>query len=225
MRLLALAALAAPILHAGDVRWFEPGALAEGTVVRCIVGARTVTAKVPAPPAPGAQSGTDIWRSAGIALSIDQHADGRAQVACGSTTSTLRRRADLPYVISQNGLGRIRGANRLAALAHVYGRASLRPGAAGCRATWPALGLRATFAGSCARPGALRSATVTDVRWSSLSGAHVGDSVAQLRWEVPQATPLGPRRWLLSPAGHGSSRLVAAADRNGEVTGLVCTVG
>lgn len=188
--LLAVVAAVAVTLSGGQVRWFLPGELRTGEVVRCVVGAHAVTARVPPAPA-AAAGGIDAWR-AGATLRIDRRSSGATQVACG--TAVEPRTARPPYVIGQNGVGLIRGPNRPAALARLYGP----------RAGWPRLGLRVVLAPD----GAARRIDVTGSRWTSLSGVRVGDPLARLLWQVPGAKRLAPGTWLLA-RGRNGSRLLA----------------
>lgn len=227
------AANAAPAvsLTDGQVRFFLPGALRTGDDVRCVVRDRTIEVKVPASPSAGT-SGTDFaWKRGGVSVQIARRPNGAVEVACGTTLASAPRRASLPYVIGQNGLALIRGPNRLARLEQLYGAASTRrSGPASCRAAWDAIGLQATFAGArCTSGSTLRSATVSGSRWSSLDGIRVGETTAELRWQLPGAKLVSSTHertvWLLSTAIASSAKLFAVTGRSGTVTSLESVVG
>jgi hypothetical protein len=92
-----------------------------------------------------------------------------------------------------------------------------------CRLTWHAIGLEARFAGArCTRDSTLRSATVSGMIWTSLSGVRVGDPVAKMRWQVPSAKLVSSRGyrklWLLATAIASPSRLLAESGPSGRIT-------
>jgi hypothetical protein len=192
--------------------------------VRCIAGGHAAQAPVPAPPARDSVDYGVDWTAHGVKLQIARRSNGATQVACGDADVSPHR-ARLPYVIGQNGLALIRGQIRLAALSGRFGQPSRQTHGASCRAEWPALGLDAVFGGTCDRGGLLRTATVTDPRWTSLLGVRVGDAVARMRWEVPGAKRAGVHRWQLSKALVSNARLFATTGRAGRVVRLTCVHG
>jgi hypothetical protein len=113
----------------------------------------------------------------------------------------------MPYVIGQNGLALIRGKNTLAELVSRFGPA----------ARWRAIGLIVTF-----RRGVLVRASVTGHRWTTLTGARVGDPLAELIWRIGGRRVAGG--WLVATGAQYHSMLVARI-RNGRVTGFVATLG
>ncbi len=229
--LVALAALAAagsgaaashPVvsLADGQIRFFVPGTLRTGDVVRC----DTLQVKLTAPPSPALSTGTYAWTKGGLSLQIERRPNGATEIACGTALAEPRR-ATFPYVIGQNGLALIRGPNGLARLERVFGAGSRHPGSTTCRVTWPALGLQATFAGAHCRSGSiLRTATVRGGKWSSLNGVQIGETVAEMRWQFPGTKRIssahGHTVWLLSTAIASSSQLFAVTGPGGTVTSL-----
>jgi hypothetical protein len=136
----------------------------------------------------------------------------------------------MPYVVGPNGLGLIRGANRLATLERLYGRASLHAGGVGCTATWRGLGLAVIFATpSCDGGAVLRRAVVTGRRWQTLSGTRVGDAVGAMRWRQRDAKALSSRdgttTWLLASARRAPHPRLLAAATGGRVASLTVTAG
>jgi hypothetical protein len=230
----AAAASPAPVvsLKGGEARWFLPGRLHTGDFVRCVVESGAVQAKEPSPPSAGVSVGTDSWTAAGASIQIDRRSNGATQIGCGNPAALAPRRATLPYVIGQNGVGLVRGQNNLTSLKRLYGRRSTVSwhDAARCRVTWPKVGLQATFDGvHCAGRSPLRSASVTGPSWSSLSGVHVGDPVARMRWQVPGAKLVSSTRtrtvWLLATGrpSHGS-QLLAVSAPDGTISRLLCVI-
>jgi hypothetical protein len=215
-------------LAGGQVRWFAPGALHTGGLVRCVVNGRSIDVKVAAPGA-GASGSDFAWKRGGVSLQIERRPNGATEIACGTTLAPFRR-ATMPYVIGQNGVGLIRGANRLARVEQLFGRHSASRTVAGtCLAVWRGIGLQATFAGPyCTSNSVLRSATVRRTVWSSLSGVHVGDSVARMQWQLPDAklvsSPQHRKVWLLATARGSGSQLLAIVGPAGTVAELVCIV-
>jgi hypothetical protein len=213
-------------LTQGQIRWFVPSALHTGDVVRCVVGSRSVEAEVAAP---GSSADTFAWKRGGVSVQIERRPNGASEIACGTTLAAFRR-ATLPYVIGQNGVGLIRGANRLADLERLFGtRSTSRTVAATCIAGWSKLALDATFDGpQCTSNSVLHSATVTGTVWSSLGGVHVGDSVARMQWQLPDARRVSSRHhrevWLLATAHATGSQLLAVISSAGTVTELVCVI-
>ncbi|HZS25035.1 MAG TPA: hypothetical protein VFA30_08610 [Gaiellaceae bacterium] len=212
----ALAALAVSVvLQAGQVQWFLPGVLPPGTEVRCSVAGRVVSASVPR-----TAMGRDAF-TRGVQMSIQRATNGAVEAAC-NTQLAESRPSRLPYVIGQNGVALIRGANRLSQLEQRYGRPTgTREIGGGCTVAWSQSALQATFT-RCSARGVLVSATATSTRWSSLTGVHVGDSLARLRFEAPSAKREGAGRWRLAGA-HGHALVARVA--GGRVTGLVATLG
>jgi hypothetical protein len=192
-----------------------------------------VDAKVPSPPSAGVSGGVDAFNRSGASIQIDRRSNGATQVACGNGSASSVRRATPPYVIGQNGVGLIRGPNHLAMLTGLYGSGARGlGGGAGHpgRVAWSNVGLLATFDGpKCTGGSLLRSATVKGASWSSLSGVHVGDPVARMRWQVPSARLVSstPRRgvWLLATGGPShTSKLLAVSSAAGTVESLICVI-
>jgi hypothetical protein len=206
----------------GQLRFFAPGVLHTGDLVRC--GA--LHAKIAAPPSPGVSTGTDAWMRGGLSLQIERRSNGATEIACGTMLASPIHRATMPYVIGQNGLGLVRGPNRLGRLEQLFGAApTLHSGAALCIAAWSSIGLRATFAGSrCASGSTLRSATVSGAKWSSLNGVRIGETTAEMRWRFPGTKRIssahGHMVWLLSTAIAARSQLFAVTGPAGTVTSL-----
>jgi hypothetical protein len=212
----AAATLPAFWLHDGQTRYLLPGEAHLGAVVRCVAHGKSTDAPMPPLPSGRMAGGTDTVGANGPALSIDRRPNGATQLRCGTATagSGFFGRVTRPYVIGQNGLGLIRGANRLAAIERLYGAPSSRSVASGhCRADWRRIGLRVTFAGPrCAGTSVLAGAVAHGDRWSSLNGVRVGDPVAQMLWSDQAAKALAPGRWLLASGGVShTARLVAVA--------------
>jgi len=213
---VALAAVAASVvLHAGQVQWFLPGTLRPGQVVRCAIASRVVYARVP-------NVGSADWAWTGhVRMSISRASNGAVEVACNAQLAR-RRSPTMPYVIGQNGVALIRGANHLGQLKRRYGRPTsthASPGA--CTVVWGRSGLRTAFS-SCSAKAVLAHATVTSKRWSSLTGVHIGDSLPRLRFEAPHAKRLSANHWRLA-LSHGHS-LVAVLGAGGRVARLVATL-
>jgi hypothetical protein len=215
--MVALAAVAASvILHSGQVQWFLPGTLRPSQVVRCSVGRRVVSARVP-------NIGAADWAWTGhVRMSMSRASNGAVEVACNAQLAR-RRMPRAPYVIGQNGVALIRGDNHLAQLKRRYGRPTSRHASAGaCTVVWGRAGLRTTFT-SCTANGVLVRAVVTSTRWSSLTGIHVGELRPRMLFEAPQAKRLTANRWRLA-SSHGHS-LVAELGADGRVARLVATLG
>jgi hypothetical protein len=221
----AAGAARAPVakVTAGQVRFFPPGALHAGDVVRCAA----IDVKVPAAPRRGASGVDFLWKRGSVSVQLERRANGATQIACGTELASPIHRATMPYVIGQNGVGLIRGANRLDRLEQLFGAAStVRSGAASCRATWSSIGLRATFAGArCTNGSILRTATVRGAKWSSLNGVRIGETTAEMRWQFPGTKRVssahGHTMWLLSTAIASSSQLFAVTGPAGTVTSLM----
>ena len=118
-------------------------------------------------------------------------------------------------MLGPNGLGLIRGPNRLDSLRRIYGRPSSLRSGTGCVATWRGIGLRVELAGGgCSGGSVLRSATVWGSDWSTLDGTRVGDSVPQMRWQQPGARRVAGGAWLLAVR---SERLYAVPTPAGKI--------
>jgi hypothetical protein len=212
---VALAALAASVLlQSGEVQWFPPGTLRPAEIVRCSTAGGVVYARVP-------NHGAATWGWTGHRrMSISRATNGAVEVACNAQLAR-RRIPRMPYVIGQNGVALIRGANHRSQLERRYGPPSkTHPSAAGCAVAWQQAGLRATFA-SCAADAVLVRAAVTSSRWSSLDGVYVGEPLPRVLFEAPYAKRLGVNRWRLA-LSHGHSLVAAIA--NGRVAQLVATL-
>lgn len=211
-------------LSSGQIRWFLPGALHTGDIVRCVVRGQAIRLKIPAPT--GASGADFAWKRGGAAVQIARQANGATEIACGTMLASPIRRPTMPYVIGQNGLGLVRGPNRLDRLEQLFGAAStLHSGATSCSAAWSSIGLRATFAGSrCTSGSTLRSATVRGAKWSSLNGVRIGETAAEMRWQFPGTKRISSARgrtvWLLSTATASHSQLFAVTGTAGTVTSL-----
>lgn len=217
-------------MREGQTRWFFDGGLKIGQTVRCVAGTEEVAAKVP-DVGPGVSTGTSAFTTttSGKALSmqIERQPNGATRIVCGPQGSPQRRPATLPYVIGRNGVGLIRGPNRLDQLTHLFGApTSLRNGPAPgrrCTATWRAIGLVVMFGRAvCDRDAVLDRAFVSGKAWSSLNGTHIGDRVPQMRWQQPGAKLLTRTRgnsvWLLG-SSHPPRRssLFATVSSNGRI--------
>lgn len=214
-------------LHDGQTRYLLPREARADAVVRCVADGQSTDAPMPPVPSERMVGGTDVVGANGPALSIDRRPNGATQLRCGTATagSGFFGRVTKPFVIGQNGLGLIRGANHLASLERLYGQPSSRSAASGqCRAEWRNIGLRVSFAGQrCTDTSVLAGAVVRGDRWGSLNGARVGDSVAQILWLDQGARVVAPGRWLLASGGVShTARLVAVAVR-GKVVSLELT--
>jgi hypothetical protein len=210
----------------GQIRFFAPGTLRTGDVVRC----DTLQAKIAPPPSAGSSAGTDAWSwtRTGLSLQIERRSNGATEIACG-TTLAQPRRATTPYVIGQNGLGLIRGPNRLARLEQLFGAGTRHSSSTACHVAWPALGLQATFAAAPCRSGStLRRATVSSPNWSSLNGVQIGETVAEMRWQLPGTKRISSAHartvWLLSTAIASRSQLFAVTGPAGTVTSLTSVI-
>lgn len=222
---VAAATRPAVSLSGGQIRWFLPGALQTGDTVRCVVRGDEIRVKIP-PPSAGISGADFAWKRGGTSVQIARQTNGATEIACGTMFASPIHRANMPYVIEQNGLGLIRGPNRLDRLERLFGAASMiRPGAALCTAAWSSIGLRATFAGArCTGGSTLRSATVRGAKWSSLNGVRIGETAAEMRWQFPGTKRIssghGHTVWLLSTAIASSSQLFAVTGPAGTVTSL-----
>jgi len=214
---VALAALAASVvLQAGQVQWFLPGTLQPGQVIRCSIAGRIVSAKVPA-------SGAGEWAWQGHAqMSIERASSGAVEAACNAQL-VYRRPSTMPFLIGQNGVALIRGANYVAQIEKRYGRpTSMHAVGGACTAVWARAALQATFT-SCAPGGVLVRAAVTSARWSSLNGVYVGEPLARVLFEAPFSKRLSVNRWRLALSHRHS--LVAEISPGGRVARLVATLG
>ena len=207
-------ALVGVVLQGGQIRYFPPGRLAGGESVRCMVGKQTTTAAVPYAP-----TSIDEYSLGGPRLEIGRRPNGAVRLACDAKPS-LPPKITKPYVIGQNGLDLIAGANRLSRLERIYGAPS---STGSCSAAWQAIGLTVTFvAPAC---NVLASARVTDRRWSSISGAHVGDDVGKMAWFAEGAKPVaGALNWQLATGRQYSSELVATIGPKRTVVALTATL-
>jgi hypothetical protein len=233
---VALAALAAaggaaaarPVvsLADGQIRFFAPGTLHTGDLVRC----DTLDVKIPAPTHAGTSGADFAWTRGGASVQIARQPDGATEIACGTMLASPIHRPTMPYVIGQNGLGLIRGPNRLARLEQLFGAApTLQSGATSCTAAWSSIGLRATFAGSrCTSGSTLKSATVRGAKWSSLNGVRIGETAGEMRWQFPDTKRVssahGRTVWLLSTAIASRSQLFAVTGPAGTVTSLTSVI-
>lgn len=222
LAVLAAAAVATtpPVtLHAGERQWFPPGRLAVGAHVTCSAHGQRISLTVPRP-APVVDAGGGFIFGGGIEASISTRPNGAVEADC-NTNAAPPERATMPYVAGPNGLGLLRGVNTLARVRALYGRGATTHTGDACRVVWRGIGLAATFT-SCAHAGTLVQATLTDTRWSSLSGVHVGDSLARALWQDQAAFRLSAAMWALGGVGRKHApRLLARVSRLGVVTELV----
>ena len=185
-------------MYVGNVQWFMPGSVHRGDVVSC-GGAKVRITSL--------SGGTDwSWSKGGPTITVDTR-NGATAIACGTSVPFLEMRTNSHYLIGQNGLGRIRGPNTKAAVEKLYGPPL----------HWSTIGLTATFSN-----GVLTRAVATSRRgWVSLTGVQVGDSLAELIWQVPGAKRLDANHW------HIATRLVAVVNAGryggGVVVGFVAT--
>ena len=210
---LAALAVAPPVatLQSGQREWFMPGRLHVGASVVCLAHGRRLTLKVDA-------NGADAvwaWGGASARGSVTLRPNGAAEVDCDVAAAPPRIPAGSRYLVSRNGLGLLRGADTRARLERLYGRGI----ATGCRLSWPALGLRATFAG-CGAQAVLTRATVTGARWSTLDGVHVGDGVARMLYQDAGAKRLDHNTWVLGGVGAERPPRLVALVVGGRVTGF-----
>lgn len=148
--------------------------------------------------------------------------NGAVEAAC-DTRLTGMRIPTMPFVIGQNGVALIRGANHLTQVEQRYGRpSSSHASTDGCTVVWSRAGLQATFT-SCSPRGTLVRAAVTSTRWSSLTGVHIGDPIARMLFEAPYTRRLAANRWRLAFSHRHS--LVAELGFDGRVVRLVATLG
>jgi hypothetical protein len=208
-------ALVSLVLHGGQIRYFLPGELRSGETVQCVASGHAVHATVPA-----RAVATDTWTKGGPSLQIDRRANGAVKVFCGTPTPARPPRSTLPYVIGPNGLALIRGANTLSKLEQIYGKpGKTRP----CGASWSSIGLDVAF--SFPKCTILRTATVRGPRWASLSGVHVGDSVAKMVWTTQtRSHPVGGRIYVIGTGAQYRAELVAFTGSNGAVAGFTATL-
>ena len=185
-------------MFVGNVQWFMPGSVHRGDVVSC-GGAKVRITSL--------SGGTDwVWSKGRPTISVEPR-NGAVAIACGTSVPILQFRENSHYLIGQNGLGRIRGPNTRTAIEKLYGPPL----------HWSTIGLTATFSN-----GVLARAVVTSRRgWVSLTGVQVGDTLAELIWQVPGAKRLDAHHWRIA------TRLVALIEPNmfggGVVTGFVAT--
>lgn len=214
--MLAVAVAAASvILQAGQVQWFMPGVLKPGQQVLCSIAPHVFSGRVPA------TGGADWAWTGGAQMSIQRASNGAVEAAC-NTQLAGPRISNGPYVIGQNGVALIRGANHLAQLEHRYGRpTSIHASAGACTVAWRREGLQTTFTACTARAVLVR-AIVTSSRWSSLSDVYIGDPLARVLFEAPYAKRVGANRWRLA-LSHGHS--LVAEISHGRVARLVATLG
>jgi hypothetical protein len=202
-------------LKDGQTRWFVAGKLRPGQEIRCRVGGRTFTATF----SKGKKTSGTVWfDTVGHGtIQIAGRGNGAAQVSCGSAT-VQPRYPTLPYVIGQNGVALIRGANRRSQLRRAFGPPTSRDR---CVTTWGTIGLRATFAGKTCAAGdpLLTTATALGPKWSTLLGARIGDDLAEMLWLQPGAKKISTGRWRLASARHkkGRSTLYAVIGKDGKV--------
>jgi hypothetical protein len=219
----ATAAVSPPfVLRDGQTAYFLPG---ENRVVRCVVRGVAIEVGLPRTGArAGGTTGSDLMsRKGGASISTETRPNGATRVSCGSATagSGFFGRLSNPYVIGKNGLALIRGPNRLSTLERIYGRARTAVSGGRCRATWPAIGLVATFAGRCTSGATLTGAVVEGTRWGSMTGVMVGDATAKMVWEAQGARPLSHGRWLLASGGVSHHARLVAETSVGAVVRLV----
>lgn len=201
-------ALAGIVLHGGQTRFFLPGALRSGEKVTCIAKGHATVGDVPS-----RATGTDSLTVNGPQLDIDRRANGAIMIGCGKTKAIFPPTRTMPYIIGQNGLAIIQGANTLSRLEQIYGRPSeTKP----CAAMWRDIGLEVTFFG---RPcTVLDGANVTGSRWSSLSGVHIGDSVAKMVWLTQtRSHPALGHVWVIGRGAQYRSSLIAWVGSTGTV--------
>jgi len=200
--------LAGIVLHGGQTRFFLPGALRPDEKVTCIAKGHATVGDVPS-----SATGTDSLTVNGPQLDIDRRGNGAIMIACGKTAQLFPPTNTMPYIIGQNGLALIQGANTLSRLEQIYGKPSeTKP----CRATWKDIGLAVTFSGpSC---DVLDGAIVTGPQWSSLSGVHIGDSVAKMVWLTQtRSHPALGHVWVIGRGTRYRSELVASVGSKGTV--------
>ena len=208
-------ALVGIVLHGGQTRFFLPGALRPGEKVRCLAKGHATVGDVPS-----TATGTDTLTVRGPQLDIDRRANGAIMIACGKTKAIFPPTRTMPYVIGQNGLALIQGANTLSRLEQIYGKPSeTKP----CRAMWKGIGLEVTFSGqSC---DVLDNAIVTGSQWSSLSGVHIGDSVAKMVWLTQtRSRPALGRIWLIGSGAQERSELFAWIGPKGTVVRFTASI-
>jgi len=207
-------ALAGVVLHGGQTRFFLPGALRPGEKITCIANGHATVGDVPS-----RATGTDSFTVHGPQLDIDRRANGAIMIGCGKTKAIFPPTNTMPYVIGQNGVARIRGANRLSRLTQLYGRpTSMRS----CHAIWKRIGLAVTFL----RPvcTVLSAATATGAKWGSFVGVQIGDSAAKMAWLQPGARRLDAHNWRLATGAQYRSELVAWIGSKGTVVRFTATL-
>ncbi|HZC30117.1 MAG TPA: hypothetical protein VE261_01275 [Gaiellaceae bacterium] len=182
---------------APEVAWYMPGSVHKGDVVECGGSKVKITSLT--------GSADWAWGGGKPTLTIDAR-NGAVAIACGTSIPVPQLRENAHYLIGQNGLGRIRGPNTKAAVEKLYGPPR----------HWSTIGLTATFSN-----GVLTRAQVNGRRgWVSLTGVAIGDSLAELVWQVPDAKRLDAHHWRIA------TRLVAVVNSGrygGVVTGFVVT--
>jgi Domain of unknown function (DUF4232) len=129
----------------------------------------------------------------------------------------------------QIGLWDVAQNGTLGAATDTLGRpASTRRNGGACVLRWPKLGLVVAFAAPSAQDpcdpvsGSVRQATATGGSWHTAAGLAVGDPLATLRADYPNATQHGSTWWLLlgSSTTSGAYPALAARVGNGRVTSL-----
>lgn len=198
------------------MQWFLPGTLQPGAVVDCSIAGRVVSGRVPA-------AGGADWAWTGHAqMSIQRASNGAVEAACNTQLAGIRP-STAPYVIGQNGVALIRGANHRSQLEKRYGPPTSTQLFAGpCRVVWKRAALQATFT-SCSEHAVLVRAAVTSTRWSSLNGVYVGEPLPRVLFEAPYAKRVGANRWRLALSHQHS--LVAEIGADGRVSRLVAKLG
>jgi hypothetical protein len=209
-------------LRLGETRYLLPSEAYAGVVIRCgTAPGKTSGFKLAGAPPKGTTEGTDAWGVGQPRMSIERRPNGATEIRCGAAASGSGFfGGSRPYVIGNNGLGLIRGRNSLAAVEQLYGRPSSRSGAsaAHCSVAWRSIGLVATFAGGhCTAAGTLTGAVVQGSRWHSLSGAQVGESIAQMVWNDQSAKHISPGHWLLASGGTSHHAKLVAVVSAGSV--------
>ncbi|MGZ4335607.1 MAG: hypothetical protein ACXVRJ_15220 [Gaiellaceae bacterium] len=207
-------ALVGVVLQGGQIRYFLPGRLTGGDRIRCVVGKETTIAAVPY-----AATSIDEYSLGGPRLEISRRPNGAVRLACDAKPFSPPK-ITKPYVIGPNGLALIRGSNTLSKLERIYGNPSeTRP----CGAVWKDIGLEVTFSGpSCT---VLDGANVTGSRWSSLSGVHIGDSVAKMVWLTQtRSRPALGHVWVIGRGSQYGSELIAWVGSTGTVDRFTATL-
>src|SRR6185437_2669258 len=168
-----------------------PGVLQPGQRVLCSVAPHVFAGRVPA------SGGSDWAWTGGVQMSIQRASNGAVEAAC-NTQLVYRRRSTMPFVIGQNGVALIRGANHLSQLEQRYGRpTSTHVTAGACTVEWARAGLQTTFR-SCSANAVLVRATASSAQWSSLTGVYVGEPLPRILFEAPYAKRVSTNRWRLA---------------------------